>query len=204
MTELFSYPNAPGSRDRDTSRDEWRVVPGFPAYEVNSSALIRNVATGKRIRPWRLKNGRWQVHLRRAGKRKAFHTYRLVALAFLGPPPFVGAEVAHEDDDLDPNHLRNLRWSDHLSNCADRSRNGGTATGDRNGARRHPERLARGERAGASRLNTAAVLIIRSTAGRTTELARRFAVTTATIKHVRQGKTWRHIAAVQPARLNRP
>lgn len=171
---------------------EWRQVPGWANYEVSEDGRVRNRA-GLELKPWRLRNGRWQLHLRANGKRKAFFTYQLVALAFLGPQPFAGAEVAHRDDDKDNNHRRNLRWSTHRDNCRDRRRNGRAAVGDRNGARLYPERVARGDGVWLSKLTEAVVSEIRAAPKGGMALARQFGVSVTTIKDVRRGKTWQHV-----------
>lgn len=197
MTDLFRYPGTPGAQDCDTSQvssEEWRPVIGWAGYEVSESGNVRN-AGGLILKPWQLRNKRWQIKLSCDGSSRAFLTYQLVAWAFLGPPPFPGAEVAHIDDDVDHNHWTNLRWSSHRDNCLDRSRNGRAATGDRNGARLHPGRLARGERCGGAKLSETAVAEIRATVRQTKRLADKHGVSVTTVKDVRRGKTWQHSVA---------
>lgn len=71
------------------------------------------------------------VHLRYDGIRKRVSVHRLVAINFLGLPPFAGAEVRH----LDGNHMNhsidNLAWGTRKENAADRERHGTTARGPR-------------------------------------------------------------------------
>jgi len=45
-----------------------------------------------------------------------------VALAFIGPPPFEGAEVCHKDGFHHNNHYSNLRWGTQASNANDVSK----------------------------------------------------------------------------------
>lgn len=71
------------------------------------------------------------VMLRHSGQRKRIAVHRLVALNFLGLPPFAGAEVRH----LDGNHVNprvdNLAWGTKRDNAADRDGHGRTARGPR-------------------------------------------------------------------------
>jgi hypothetical protein len=170
---------------------EWRAVPGWEKYEVSDLGHVRR--DGRIMRPWKTKAGRWQIALSKNNEQKAFNIYRLVALAFLGPPPFEGAVVAHIDDNLENNAVCNLRWSTHKENCADRDRNGRTARGERNGARTKPEKCPRGERHGHAKLTELDVKYIRAQAQGSVALARQFNVSYALIKMVRRGQIWRHV-----------
>jgi len=195
MSDLFRYHLSPNAQDRDTSQaaasEEWRAVLGWNGYEVSESGRVRN-GSGLIMKPWQLRNGRWQIQLSCDGSSRAFFTYQLVAWAFLGPPPFPGAEVAHRNDNKDNNHWTNLQWSTHRDNCLDRTRNGRAAVGDRNGSRLHPDKLARGEQCAAAKLSEAAVAEIRATVRQTRRLADKHGVSVTTVKDVRRGKTWRH------------
>jgi hypothetical protein len=107
-------------------KEEWRAVAGHPGYEVSNRGRARslprwvNVAAsvrapsyrkhypGKLLRPIALKStGYVQVYLRR---RVQVTVHRLVAIAFLGPPPFPKAQVNHIDNNRANNRLRNLEW----------------------------------------------------------------------------------------------
>ncbi|MDQ7832060.1 MAG: hypothetical protein RDU30_10020 [Desulfovibrionaceae bacterium] len=59
--------------------EQWRLVPGFPAYEVNRLGVVRKRVTGYRPR----RNGR-RYQLWHDGIPGMFHPYELVALAFPG------------------------------------------------------------------------------------------------------------------------
>lgn len=48
--------------------------------------------------------------------------HQLVALTFIGPPPFEGAEVCHKDGFHHNNHYSNLRWDTHAANMIDASK----------------------------------------------------------------------------------
>jgi hypothetical protein len=75
-------------------------------------------------------------------------------------------------------------------------RGSGTARGDRNGARRYPERLARGERHPRSKLTDAQVREIRQLLVQGMTMAAigdRFGVDRSTIHGIKKGRTWRHV-----------
>lgn len=114
---------------------EWRTIPGHPAYEIAEDGTIRRAVAGRYKRgaygPGRLlrhtvgKHGYPIVNLRDPDGRQRTHlVHRLVALAFLGPPPFEGAWVAHRDDEKTNPHRRNLRWATPAENHADAVANG--------------------------------------------------------------------------------
>lgn len=68
------------------------------------------------------------------------------------------------------------------------------AYGDRNGTRRHPERVARGERAGAAKLSADTVDHIRrahSQGESVTHIAKALGVHKSTISRIVNGKQWR-------------
>lgn len=57
-----------------------------------------------------------------AGRRRPVH--QLVLHAFVGPPPFVGAEPRHLNGTTSDNWLSNLAWGTHAENMADMLRHG--------------------------------------------------------------------------------
>lgn len=96
----------------------WKEVPGFPGYEVSEYGDLRRA--GKQLKPERVHgSGRKRFRLAMGGRSYAMHAAHLVALAFIGPRPFDGAEVCHRDEFEHNNHYSNLRWDTHLGNCAD-------------------------------------------------------------------------------------
>lgn len=122
--------------------EKWLPVPGFERrYEVSDIGQVRSLT---RMVPL----GRWPGHFQRkpgkilklhasseaSGRRPrvslgtpgAMHSYgvhKLVALAFLGPPP-LGMAVLHWDDDPWNNTPSNLRYGTRSDNQRDRVRNG--------------------------------------------------------------------------------
>jgi hypothetical protein len=95
---------------------EWRECPGFPAYEVSEFGDIRR--RGKCLRPFK-SDGYWKYSLSVAGVQSNVFAHRMVAMAFIGPPPFDGALACHRDGSRTKNHYSNLRWDTHKGNFAD-------------------------------------------------------------------------------------
>lgn len=96
----------------------WKPIPGFLDYEVSEHGdVCRGPA---RLTPERTKgNGRKRFGLSKGGRLFRMKAHQLVALAFIGPPPFEGAEVCHKDGFHHNNHYSNLRWDTHASNVID-------------------------------------------------------------------------------------
>jgi HNH endonuclease len=96
----------------------WRSIPGFLDYEVSERGDVRRG-------PYQLKperthgNGRKRFSLSKGGSISRLKAHQLVALAFIGPAPFEGAEVCHKDGFHHNNHYSNLRWGTASSNGND-------------------------------------------------------------------------------------
>lgn len=116
--------------------ETFHPIPGFPGYRVSDLGTVRR-DDGLIMTPSTPRNRREYpcVHLRRLGKRSRVAVHRLVALTWIGPSPFVGAEVRHLDGDHMNPALSNLAWGSRKDNAADRDRHGTTARGDRHGAK---------------------------------------------------------------------
>lgn len=56
-----------------------------------------------------------------------------VLFTLVGPPPFVGAQLCHRDDNHRNNEVENLYWGTAKQNAADREKNGLTPRGDTHG-----------------------------------------------------------------------
>jgi HNH endonuclease/NUMOD4 motif len=108
------------------SFEEWRPVPGYPAYEVSDHGRVRRCrgargwAAGHVLRTAAGRGGHLYVILAdgKGNTRKQF-IHRLVAAAFVGPPPFEGALVLHQDEDPTNNRPANLYWGTHRENVLD-------------------------------------------------------------------------------------
>ena len=168
---------------------EWRPIPSLPGYQASDEGEIRRL-------PYRDSLGRAAggLTLARTPNARGYLTvnpfvparnryqpclvHRLVCEAFHGPPPFAGAKALHWVNDLARNTPDNVRWGSQAQNMWDKQVDG-TQT--------------RGETHGPSRLNDAAVRIIRRSSLSDKELAEQFDVHPATIGYVRRGQTWQHV-----------
>lgn len=102
--------------------EEWRPVPGHPAYEVSSEGRVRK--GGRVSTPGR--NGRRgyrRISLSTGGQQQYVYAHRLICEVFHGPTP-PGAVVAHGDGDPGNNATANPRWATPTENSADRWRHG--------------------------------------------------------------------------------
>lgn len=96
----------------------WKPVPGFPGYEVSEYGHLCH--DGYELKPEFVQgNGRKRFSLSKSGTIVRLKAAQIVALAFLGPQPFDGAEVCHEDGFKTNDHYSNLRWDTHKANMAD-------------------------------------------------------------------------------------
>lgn len=98
----------------------WKTIPDFASYEVSEFGDVRkdfSPLTPERVQG----SGRKRFTLSKNGCKHRFHAAKLVAMAFIGPPPFKGAEVCHNDGFHHNNHYSNLRWDTHAANIEDRS-----------------------------------------------------------------------------------
>lgn len=73
------------------------------------------------------------VGIKMRGKHRTIGVHRVVAYAWLGPPPAPGMVVRHLDDDRQNYRLDNLSWGTQEDNTRDAIRNGRTPRGERNG-----------------------------------------------------------------------
>lgn len=96
---------------------ELRPIPGFdPDYLVSACGRLFSTKRSKAPREIKLHfrptNHYWQAPLKRAdGRIVTDYIHRLVALAWLPPPPSPDhIEVDHDDDDKANNRASNLKW----------------------------------------------------------------------------------------------
>ncbi|WP_439630651.1 HNH endonuclease [Gemmata sp.] len=175
-------------------REEWRAIPGYEGlYEVSDHGRVRRssksrMAPAGYVQKLRLSwDGYPQVGLSKHQRFWHVKVHRLVALAFLGPPPFPKAHVAHFDGDKTNNRLPNLRWATAAENEADKRRHGRA-------------RVPAGERHPMARLTADAVRALRLAArDRPIALvAREFGVPHLTAYDAIVGHTWRTVTDPPP------
>lgn len=112
---------------------EWRQIPSFQEYEASDDGCVRRRDSLRPARVWKWERY-WLVQLRRGPNNWMTRSlHRVVAEAFLGPPPTQQHQAAHNDGDVDNNAVSNLRWATPRENVADRNRHGTSPVGERNG-----------------------------------------------------------------------
>lgn len=89
--------------------EEWKPIPGFPGYEASSLGRIRNTRLGHVLDGTTTNKNHIQVNVRGERGRRSAPVHRLVALAFLGPPP-PGFVCRHLNAVRTDNRPHNLAW----------------------------------------------------------------------------------------------
>lgn len=161
---------------------EWRSCEEYPSYEISSSGQVRRVSDGLIMQQKMGKDGYCLIGLTKDKKQTWGSVHRLVAKAFLGPPPTPKHEAAHNDGTRTNNEESNLRWATRADNFADKRIHGTAMIGEINPA---------------SKLTEAAVMQIRALykPGVVTqrELGVLFGVSKVAIRYVINRKTWSHV-----------
>lgn len=126
-----------------STQEVWRPVPAFDGhYEVSNRGRIRSTLTGRLLKQSPAGAGYLRAtHTHADGRQSSAYAHRLVALAFLGEPPFPGAQVRHMDGNNKNNALSNLKWGTPKQNHNDKYRHG-TAAAQRSSCRyghKYPE-----------------------------------------------------------------
>lgn len=99
----------------DWQAEEWRLVVGWPQYQVSSLGNVRKMKTGKPVGQW-LNNQGYSV-VRFSQPRKMQRVHRLVAAAFiLNPAGYL--TVNHINSKRDDNRVGNLEWCSQADNLA--------------------------------------------------------------------------------------
>ena len=172
--------------------EQWRPIAEFPHYFVSSRGRVCSV---DRVVPYEGEIRRGRDILRRGrvlkpGTLPSGHKYvvfyggyhrqvhRLVLEAFVCPCP-PGLEALHEDDNPANNFYHNLRWGTRSNNLHDAIKNG---------------KKPIGEQVYNSKLTEEAVRFVRANLHiGDHNLAKRFGVSAAAVKQVRDGVTWKHV-----------
>lgn len=170
----------------DLIGEEWRDTDYF-GYQVSNKGRVRRTTPGHGTWPGRIVvtpkdgGGYPKAHLYVNGVLHQVNTHRLVAKAFLGPPPTLCHEAAHNDGDKSNADVSNLRWATPRENRGDKKRHGTYLCGSRIPWTTLHERDVQTIR----RLYAKGVI--------QRELAVRFGITQSAVSCIILRRTWRHI-----------
>lgn len=91
-------------------------IEGFENYEVSNLGKVRNIKSGRLLKPYLTKNGYLRHYLHGHDKRKHLLLHRILATAFIDNPG-KKPQVNHIDENKLNNDLSNLEW------CTERENN---------------------------------------------------------------------------------
>lgn len=178
--------------DDQSIAEEWRFVRGYDGrYQVSNLGRVRRVVSkyGHRCDPKILRatpcvsrGGYLRIGLREDGRKRLHQVHRLVLEAFIGPPPFAGAQAAHLDNNPQNNDVRNLAWMSCRDNLRMRDAAGTAPKGERNNK---------------AKLTNVSVQDIRRrrAAGESgASLAREYGVCKNTVWNIVHRQNWTHVA----------
>lgn len=84
-------------------------IDGFEKYEVSNLGKVRNMKSGRVLKPSLHKNGYLRYFLCENNKRKHLYLHRIIATAFIDNPE-EKPQVNHIDENKLNNDLSNLEW----------------------------------------------------------------------------------------------
>ena len=84
-------------------------IEGFEKYEVSNLGRVRNIKSGRMLKPHLNHNGYLKHHLYRHDKQKELFLHRIIATAFIDNPG-KKPQVNHIDENKLNNDLSNLEW----------------------------------------------------------------------------------------------
>ncbi len=114
------------------NKEYWQPVVGYEKYyEVSDHGHVKRIGksggavVGRILNPWRTQKGYLTVSMYDGYNYKVTKKiHRLVARAFIGPPPMGKVEIRHLDGNPSNNHVENLEWGDNKDNKEDMIRHG--------------------------------------------------------------------------------
>ena len=100
--------------------EEWRIIDLFPVYSVSSIGRVKNIKTGRILRPAYDRSGYLRVVLCIQKYRKMLFVHRLVAQAFISNNENKPT-IDHINKIRSDNRVINLRWATMGENCKNKN-----------------------------------------------------------------------------------
>lgn len=86
-----------------------KIINGFSNYSIDENGIIKNIFTGRIIKPHTDKKGYKRIGLKIGNSRKNFYVHRLVASTFISNPKNK-TTVNHKNGIKSDNNINNLEW----------------------------------------------------------------------------------------------
>ena len=99
--------------------EEFKKIEEYENYEISNLGNVRNIDTGKILKPGKNNRGYYHVILYKNGTKTTFKIHRLVGFAFI-PNPENLRDIDHIDRNKTNNSISNLRWVSQSNNLRNR------------------------------------------------------------------------------------
>lgn len=118
-----------------TETEEWRDVPGWPAYQASSLGRVRGPRRMLSCKAGPLGYAYTSLSDRANGRRLKVFVHKIICAAFLGERP-EGLQINHINNNRADNRIANLEYVTAKQNCQHRKVHGTFPTGENNGRAR--------------------------------------------------------------------